>query len=335
MTNGATADLVKALRRLGLVRDDEAVRLTPLTGGVSSDIHLAETSERRFCVKRALPRLKVAAVWEAPIGRNAAEAAWLRTVRRWLPNAVPEVLAEDAGMGLFAMPYLPPDAYPVWKTKLLAGEIDVAFAASVGSALCTIHRRSAGDPHLAEAFANDGTFEAIRLEPYLRATARRHPDLAERLHALADATLATRRALVHGDVSPKNILCGPSGPVFLDAECAWYGDPVFDLAFCLNHLLLKGAWRPELRTGYLRAFHALVTAYLAGIDWEQPAGFERRCAELLPGLFLARVDGKSPVEYLTDEAAKEAVRRAARALLKDGPKRLDDIADFWDRSRCA
>jgi 5-methylthioribose kinase len=332
MNGPETGDLVDALRRLGLVRDGETAQLTPLTGGVSSDIHLVEAGGRKFCVKRALPRLKVAAVWEAPIGRNAAEATWFRTVRPWLPDNVPEVLAEDPDIGLFAMTYLPPAQNPVWKAKLLAGEIHAGFAASVGEALCTIHRRSAGDRHLAEAFANDDTFEAIRLEPYLRATAVRHPDLAERLNALADTTMATRRALVHGDISPKNILCGPKGPVFLDAECAWFGDPAFDLAFCLNHLLLKGAWRPDLRAEYVKAFRALAAAYFGRIDWEEPQIFESRCARLLPGLFLARVDGKSPVEYL-DEASREMVRAAARALLLEPVERLENIADFWERSR--
>jgi aminoglycoside phosphotransferase (APT) family kinase protein len=332
MNRLATRDLVDAIRGLGLVRDDETAQLTPLTGGVSSDIHLVEAGGRKFCVKRALPRLKVAALWEAPIGRNAAEAEWFRTVRPWLPDNVPEVLAEDPDIGLFAMTYLPPVQNPVWKAKLLAGEIDAALAASVGAALCTIHRRSAGDPRLAEAFANDDTFEAIRLEPYLRATAARHPDLAERLNALADTTMATRRALVHGDISPKNILCGPKGPVFLDAECAWFGDPAFDLAFCLNHLLLKGAWRPDLRPQYLEAFRALAAAYFGGIDWEKPEKFESRCARLLPGLFLARVDGKSPVEYLGD-GARAVVRSAARALLLKPVERLKNIADFWERRR--
>ena len=104
------------------------------------------------------------------------------------------------------------------------------------------------------AFANDATFEAIRIEPYLRATARAHPSLAGRFDALAGETLATKRALVHGDVSPKNILKGPHGPVFLDAECAWFGDPAFDLAFCLNHLLLKGARAGADRSAIPRRF---------------------------------------------------------------------------------
>jgi 5-methylthioribose kinase len=96
-------DVVDALRRMNLVGDDEAVRLSPLTGGVSSDIHLVETDRRRFCVKRALARLKVSAAWEAPVERSRAEAAWIRTVGEWLPNSVPMILGEDKLLGLFAM----------------------------------------------------------------------------------------------------------------------------------------------------------------------------------------------------------------------------------------
>ena len=328
-----TGDLIEALRRVGLLKAAESACLTPLTGGVSSDISLVEADGRRFCVKRALPRLKVAALWEAPIKRNAAEAAYMRAVARWLPHAVPRVLGEDAEAGWFAMDYLAPEDHPLWKAQLLAGIVEVDFAATVGRDLATIHARSAADPTIPVAFANDDTFEAIRVEPYLRATGRAHPKLAARFDELARVTLTTKRALVHGDISPKNILCGPDGPVFLDAECAWFGDPAFDLAFCLNHLLLKGAREGADRTHYGAALSALADAYLVGVDWESADGLEARAAALLPALFLARVDGKSPVEYLTRDSECEAVRRCAVPLILGPPRRVRDVADAWERER--
>jgi aminoglycoside phosphotransferase (APT) family kinase protein len=328
-----TSDLIEPLRRMGLLKAGEAVRLTPLTGGVSSDISLIEAGGRRFCVKRALPRLKVAALWEAPVGRNAAEAAYMRAVARWLPHGVPRVLGEDAGAGWFAMDYLAPEDHLLWKTQLLAGIVEVDFAAAVGRDLAIIHARSAADPDIPAAFANEDTFEAIRIEPYLRATGRAHPELAGRFDELAHTTLTTKRALVHGDISPKNILHGPGGPVFLDAECAWFGDPAFDLAFCLNHLLLKGAREGADRARYLAAFSELANAYLAGVDWESATGIEARAVALLPALFLARVDGKSPVEYLTRETERAAVRRCSEPLVADPPPRLKDVADAWSHAR--
>ncbi len=323
------AEVIAWLRKLGLVGCNETVRLSALTGGVSSDIHLVETPSRRFCIKQALARLKVAAVWEAPLGRNAAEAAWMREVGTILPEAVPEILGEDKELGLFAMAFLPPERNPVWKAELLAMRVDVAFAARVGEDLGLIHARSTADPTIADRFANDGTFVPIRIEPYLLATGQAHPDLAPRLRAIAESALGNKKALVHGDVSPKNILCGEHGPVFLDAECACHGDPAFDLAFCLNHLLLKGARRGVEREAYRHAFVALVEAYLARVDWESRVALEARAAALLPALFLARVDGKSPVEYLTTEEERESVRRFAVPLVARPPADLIAIVNAW------
>jgi aminoglycoside phosphotransferase (APT) family kinase protein len=328
-----TGDLIEPLRRMGLLNAGESACFTPLTGGVSSDISLVEAGDRRFCVKRALPRLKVAALWEAPIGRNAAEAAYMRAVAGWLPHAVPRVLGEDAEAGWFAMDYLASEDHPLWKAQLLAGIVEVDFAVAVGRDLAIIHACSAVDPTIPAAFANEETFEAIRIEPYLRATGRAHPKLASRFDALAHTTLTTKRVLVHGDISPKNILQAPAGPVFLDAECAWFGDPAFDLAFCLNHLLLKGAREGADRTRYIAAFSALAGAYLAGVDWESADDLEARASALLLALFLARVDGKSPVEYLTRDSERAAVRRCAMPMIADPPRRLRDIADAWERTR--
>lgn len=330
-SDDAALTIPAALRRMGLLGPGEEARFTALTGGVSSDIHLVETPSRRFCVKRALARLKVAAVWEAPTNRNAAEAAWIRQVGQWLPDGVPALLGEDQQLGLFAMAFLPPELNPVWKAQLLERQVDMAFAARVGADLGLIHAASAREAGLAARFANDATFGPIRIEPYLIATARAHPDLSGRIEAVAACTLSTRKALIHGDVSPKNILCGQTGPVFLDAECACFGDPAFDLAFCLNHLLLKGARQGVPRAAYRDAFEALVSAYFTRLDWEDRAAFEARAAALLPVLFLARVDGKSPVEYLTLEDEREAVRHFARPLIDDPQQDLIAIANAWTR----
>jgi aminoglycoside phosphotransferase (APT) family kinase protein len=321
--------LAAALARLGLLADGQDVPMQPLAGGVSSDIWRVDLPSGPVCVKRALPRLKVAQVWEAPVERNRYEHDYLRVVAGIAPDAVPRLVAHDAAAGLFVMGYLDPAVYPVWKEQLRQGIVNLAFAAAVGTTLASIHAATADRADLAAAFATDAIFRAIRLEPYLLATARVHADVAPRLAALADATARTKLALVHGDVSPKNILAGPRGPVLLDAECAWYGDPAFDLAFCLNHLLLKCAWVPRHTARFLDGYAALSDAYLAGVTWEPAARIEARTAALLPGLLLARVDGKSPVEYLHDEAAKDRIRATARRRLQTPRARLLDIAADW------
>ena len=312
-----------------LAEPGEPMHWTRLTGGVSSDLWRVELPGRSLCVKRALARLNVAADWQAPISRNAAEWAWLRYAAQHIPDSVPTVLAHDPVAGLFAMSYLPPERYPVWKTQLMAGQVDPNVADSVGRTLGRLHAVSAGDAAVAREFATDENFEALRIEPYLRATAHAHPDLADELDQLARRTAGTHLALVHGDVSPKNILVGPAGPILLDAECAWYGDPAFDLAFCLNHLLLKCLAVPAGRAALRESAGGLVGAYLAEVTWEAVGDLEERVASLLPALLLARVDGKSPVEYLTTPADRDFVRRTARSLLGAPPPRTADILEHW------
>jgi len=313
----------------GLVAESDTPRYRPLTGGVSSDIWLVETATARFCVKRALPQLRVEAEWFAPVERSRYESAWMKGAARIQPAAVPDILAEDAASGIFAMSYLDPARYPCWKAELLAGRVDRSLAAMVGATLGKIHAGFAKDADAARTFNTDDIFHSIRLDPYLLATARAHPDLGKQLEALAERTFVTKRTVVHGDVSPKNILIGAEGPVFLDAECAWWGDPAFDLAFCLNHLLLKCLAAASAGDDLLASFDALYKFYLEHVDWEPGEDVEHRTAALLPGLLLARIDGKSPVEYIVREGDKNRVRMVARKLLIDPPDRLTTIRGEW------
>lgn len=322
-------DLRIALIRLDLLAADTPASAEPLTGGVSSDIWRVDLPDGPICVKRALAKLKVAADWQVPVERNKYEISWLETVASIVPAAAPRLLGRCDEEGLFAMDFLDPETYPLWKAELMGGRADPDFAASVGATLGRIHAATADDAAVASRFDSAEIFHAIRLEPYLEATARRHPDLADALRRLVAVTADIRRVLVHGDVSPKNILVGGEGPVFLDAECATFGDPAFDIAFCLNHLLLKCLYRPTETAAYLSCFAALSGAYLPMVDWEDRAVVERRVAQLLPGLLLARVDGKSPVEYLEDTRQHACVRGFARTLLDTPVSSLDILRDRW------
>jgi aminoglycoside phosphotransferase (APT) family kinase protein len=331
-TSAPPQDIVDSLVRMRLLPADAPVAGEPLTGGVSSDIWRIDLPCGPVCVKRALAKLRVEADWRAPVSRNLYEARWMRRAAAAVPGAVPALLGQDEEGGALAMQYLPARDYTLWKSELRDGHADPDFAAAVAGTLVRIHAATAADPAVAAEFPTDDIFYDIRLEPYLVATARAHPDRANALLALVDTTRANKRALVHGDVSPKNILHGRAGPVFLDAECAWWGDPAFDVAFCLNHLLLKCLWTPSARPGFLACFDTFASVYLAGVTWEAPDALEARAAHLLAGLFLARVDGKSPVEYITLNPDKDRVRRAARAWLAAPKNRLRDIAQDWAKA---
>jgi aminoglycoside phosphotransferase (APT) family kinase protein len=329
-------EIVIALRRMDLLGSDAEAHGVRLTGGVSSDIWRIDLRGGPICVKRALPKLRVAADWQAPVERSRYEARWMQRANATIPGSAPQLVGLDPSSGTLAMQFLPPERYKLWKVQLRDGDADSAFAAQVADTLARIHMETARDPSGERDFRSDQIFYDIRLEPYLAATACAHPDLAPQLCALIATTQAHRSALVHGDVSPKNILRGPHGPVFLDAECAWWGDPAFDVAFCLNHLLLKCLWTPAATPGFLACFDAFAAAYAARVGRTGSQGtLEARAARLLPGLFLARVDGKSPVEYITSEQDRNRVRRVARRLLIDPVNSLGDVRKAWTKELTA
>jgi hypothetical protein len=307
-----------------LVQPVELLRFAPLSGGVSSDIWRVDAPCGTYCAKRALPRLRVAALWEAPVSRNAEEVRWLRTTRAWVGEQVAEVVAHDESAGIALLAWYDPAEWRNWKVELLAGHIHVAGAARLGTLLGTIVRRSAATPGLDVAFANQQLFDALRIDPFFRHIRRRHPPVG----ALVELLENDRRVLVHGDFSPKNVLVNDAHELrVLDAECATWGCPGFDAGYLLAHLLLKRlhTGRREVVTaaqGFWRAFR--------GSAGDGFADLEATTRLVVAGMLLARVDGKSPVEYL-DEAERSVVRERGRRLLAGGePHTVEAILDVWN-----
>lgn len=307
----------------------KTVTVEPLTGGVSSDIVRIRLDDgRQYCAKRALQKLKVATDWQAPLERNHYEVAWLRRANAIVPGAAPQVIGEDREHGIALLEYLPPEDYVLWKSELLAGRADPAVPVAVADALGSIHAASFLQVWPKAEFRTDVMFDALRLDPYLRYTAGRHPELSEQFLTVLKITAGTRVALVHGDVSPKNILVNrhDGHPVLLDAECAWCGDPAFDAAFCLNHLVLKSIHLPALGGTLINQAKSFATTWIAHFPIVHRVGIEQRVAALLPCLMLARVDGKSPVEYL-DEGERQAVRDKAIPFIRNPASGIVHLLD--------
>ncbi len=236
---------------LGLGRAEDVTTVEPLTGGVASDIARVRVGSRDFAVKFALARLRVEAEWLAPVHRSRAEYAWLRVASGVAPEAVPALHGYDDALGGFAMEYLRDGRQ--WKAALLAGGAAGPVAVAVAEVLGLIHAAGAEPGFERAPFRNAADFHALRVEPYLLHTAQRHETVAMRLRELAGSLDRAATTLVHGDVSPKNILVRHGAPVILDAECATMGDPAFDVAFCLNHLILKSVHLPQSRVELRRA----------------------------------------------------------------------------------
>jgi 5-methylthioribose kinase len=311
----APAELAAMLDRLGLARTGDPIHVTPLTGGVSSSIFRVDVADQTFCVKQSLPQLKVAKEWLAPTDRIFSEIHWLQTAGKIVPDHVPRIVGVDEAFGAFVMEFLAGEHVHNWKQQLLNGEVDPSIGSAVGEALGRVHGYTEAGSECAPAVDGEGNFYQLRLEPYLIECTRQHPALARRLIELVHSVQHNSRVLVHGDVSPKNILIRQGQPVILDAECAYRGDPAFDLAFFINHLVLKAIRRPQDRQALGALLARFYAAYAPFVTWEPVADVERRTAALLPGLLLGRVDGKSPIEYL-DDLQRSRTRAVAIQLLK-------------------
>lgn len=298
-------------------------RITPLGGGVSNTVLLVEGGERRFVLKQALAKLRVQEDWFADRRRILRECAAMRLLAPYLPaGAVPEILLEDPDNCLFAMSAAPPGA-PTWKALLLAGETAGAIAELVAAILAAMIRVSWGSAEWERLFGDQTAFDQLRLDPYYRFTASRHPDLAP--HFAARIGQARRRlALVHGDFSPKNFLVSGGAVMAIDFEVIHYGDPSFDAAFLLNHLVLKSFYRPQWAPEYARLgrrFFDLISAALPpGAE-----GFEADTCRHLGCLLLARIDGKSPAEYIQDEPLRERIRGFARRIIVEPPPTVASV----------
>ncbi|HBJ84762.1 MAG TPA: aminoglycoside phosphotransferase [Verrucomicrobiales bacterium] len=308
-----TADLLPHLQAVGLTAGE--VRVTPLTGGVSSDIVLVESSKGQVVVKTALEKLRVKDDWFADVSRNRVEQAFFEYAAPIIPEFVPRILG--GGDGWFAMEYL--GDMPNWKTALFTGDADESTAQLAGTVLGRLHAASWLDDAARARFDTLPNFTALRIEPYLLTTANRVPEVADLVRAEAVRLAETKLALVHGDYSPKNLLTGPQRLIVLDAECAWFGDPAFDTAFLLTHLHLKALQHPQAI--------ALVPEFWSAYTAACGRDLEERTVRLLLCLLLARVHGKSPVEYLS-EAQRAFITRFVLTHLPNPPS-LAALTTAW------
>lgn len=269
-------------------------------------------------VKRALPRLRTVADWRSDPSRSSVEARCLSLLADLLePGCVPRVLWVDEARHCFAMEKLPDELIP-WKARLLACEVDDATAARVGAVLGQMHARTHGRADIAADFDDRRFLFELRIRPFHERVAQRHPDLASAIQQVVHDMLVDRRCLVHGDYSPKNLLTRASRVVVLDCEVAHWGDPRFDIGFCLGHLLLK-----IVRGGCPADLAAAAKVFLSAYAAEGLPVFDARLAQATGCVVMARIDGDSPVDYLEPPARRAAAFALGRRLLLDPP------ADPW------
>jgi 5-methylthioribose kinase len=315
-------------------------RLTVLAGGVSAETVLVEAGPERLVMKRALGKLLVAGDWQANPERAMTEAAAMRTLNAITPAHVPRLRDADSRLNTVLM-----DAAPAgwvnWKTVLLGdcpdpGEGSTVTAATLGRVLGTWHRRTWRDPAIAAQFDHAEAFEQLRITPFYRQVAARHPAVAGLVADCVRQLETTHDCLVHGDYSPKNVLVGTDGLMVVDFEVAHTGAAVFDVAFMLCHLVLKAVHRParagamsEAAAAFLAAYGTAAGAGAVGGGVGAGGGGDRLLGAHLACLLLARVDGLSPAPYLTPAAADLIRGLALAQLTGPGPT----VAGIWQDAR--
>lgn len=293
-------------------------RIAELGGGVSNTVLLAEGNGGRIILKQALEKLRVKEDWYSDRRRIFRESAALRWLAPRLPaGSLPKIRFEDRDNFLFAMTCAP--GSESWKEQLLNSSMDPEIAAVIGQMLAIIANVSWHNPECEAVFGDQAVFDQLRIDPYYRTTAARHPDVKEKFQQVMDSSRARRVCLVHGDWSPKNFLVAEKRVMAIDFEVIHYGDPAFDSAFMLNHLLLKSFHRPQCApqlAALARVFWATYSSALPqAAEW-----LERATLDHLGCLLLARIDGKSPAEYLRKPEVRDRVRRFAKALIFQSPE---------------
>jgi 5-methylthioribose kinase len=328
------------LHDAGWVPNDAEVVVRELSGGVSNIVlRVDQPGKPPFVLKQCRERLRVPMEWHARLDRIWTEYATLELLRAILPEAtVPEILCEDRQNYLFAMTCAPDDAV-TWKSHLMAGQIDATVATRLGTILGTIHAEAPRHPALRGTLSDTSLFDELRVDPYYRTIARAHSDLAPRIGALIDLMdrPEVERTLVLGDFSPKNILVHSGGLILLDFECAHAGDPAFDLGFFLTHLLLKTirAVCENLGHGseYIELTRRFWSSYLdrRNLDLKMRSVLVSRACLHTSACSLARVDGKSPVEYL-DANGQAVARSFAHESLRAEPATWDDLLKILENA---
>jgi aminoglycoside phosphotransferase (APT) family kinase protein len=304
--------LVELVRKAGLCSEDENPTVETFSGGVSSLVILVRGSRGAWIVKQVLPQLRVKDEWFADTTRIFAECECLKLVRDLIGGRpAPEVLFEDKDHFACVLEYAG-DGSRTWKQDLLSGLVDRKVTRRVAAILAELHSRTRGNERVKKELGGDSNFRQLRLDPYLATTALRHPEIKPELDEIASFLAKEKLCLVHGDFSPKNILLLPDGRVWIiDCEVAHLGNPVFDIAFCTNHLILKSVHLDS--PAHLDEAQALWSMYWLGNPF---ADLEGEAVRTLSALMLARVDGKSTVEYLNDQE-RERVRNVSRVLIKE------------------
>ena len=321
--------LISYLTGKGVVSEQEGYKLEYCKGGVSCIAALIEKAGKTMLVKQGRPKLAVKEEWLADPARMKIEARANEVYNRYVPESVPAVIFYDDENYIMLREAAPADC-TMWKTDLLNGVLDFEVAKKTMEALVTVHNKCYNDDEIAGIFADDTIFYQLRISPYIEFVLGKYPELSEFGSQLIKRLKERKHTLVHADYSPKNILVLKNRDIcILDYEISHYGDPVFDVAFFTNHIVLKSAHLRKWSAAFLNMLMYMTDTYFGSMTYDDPKTVEADCLKILAMMMIARIDGKSPVEYITEEKTKQLVRDMAFKLFKSDIENYHEAAELF------
>ena len=330
-TNKLPKEIYLASIKFGLLSKSQKYNFKKITDGVSSDIWHVKTSNNEYCIKRALAKLTVKEDWFAPIERNNFEANYFTNCKSIIPKSFPTLLGHDKKNFILALEWFDNNKFVVWKKKLLEKSISLKDGKRIGRLLGIVHKYYYKKKKFKKIFLNDKTFYAIRIEPYLVFTSKFYPELLSYYKSTIAFLTKNQNTVIHGDFSPKNILIGKNYPIILDAETACWGNPIFDLAFLNNHIILKSILNKDIFKSYLNLSKSFLETYLSHFPIINTKNYLKKFIILQALLILARVDGKSPVEYFNNKN-KILARNLAKRIISKKIYNLNNLFQVWENA---
>tara|TARA_B100000614_G_scaffold81319_2_gene72882 strand:- start:617 stop:1588 length:972 start_codon:yes stop_codon:yes gene_type:complete len=310
---------------LDTINQEKIIQYKKLTGGVSSEVYHVKTIKNNYCIKRSLKRLLVKKKWIANTNRIKFEYLWLKHCQNILKRNIPNTYEFNNKKKYIVMEYLKTSQYKTLKQLYFNKIININTIRSISKHLYKIHSNSSNYKTKKTFEGNYKNFYDLRLDPYFNEVGRVYPKYKGYIKKINENYIKHSNTLVHGDFSPKNILVGKNKIIYLDAECCNFGDPVFDLVFFTNHLLIKSIFFKDKSQEFIKLYISFYKEYLSNLSTKNFNSYIDRIIKMTPIMLLSRVDGKSPVEYINKVKIKNIIRKKSFLLLDSKISSLNDI----------
>lgn len=311
----------------GVINETDGYSITYCKGGVSGTVAFVYAGDKPIIIKQALAQLKTKEKWLCDPNRMKAEYESNAIYNKLMPENAPKVFFYDEENYIYGREAAPENC-SMWKTDLLGGVLDFEVAKKSIESLVEVHNYCADNNQVADMFKDKQIFYGLRISPYIEFIVKKYPQLESFANPICKDLMESNISLVHGDFSPKNIMVGERKIWILDYEVAHYGHPAFDLAFFSNHFILKSIKHKQWAAAYMNMLTYMLDIYFNKESYMDKKILEATFIKILSLLMIARVDGKSPAEYITDENDKDIVRQSGFSIINNNILRYEEVVEL-------